>query len=59
MKKFVKHSITQTKDYACSSRYAKDIARNVVWGSVGILVAEFMRNVIVNYLDEKDWEGGL
>ena len=54
MKKFVKHSITQTKEYACSSGYAKDIARNAVWGSVGVLVAEFMKNVVVNYLNEKD-----
>jgi len=54
MKKFVKHSITQTKEYACSSGYAKDIARNAAWGTVIVLVVEFMKNVVVNYSNEED-----
>ena len=54
MNKFVKHSITQTKDYACSSEYAKDIARNTVMSSVGFLVAAFLKNVLMNYLNDED-----
>ena len=54
MNKIVKHSITQTKDYACSSDFAKDIAKNVVWASAGYLVGAFIKNVVMNYLDEKD-----
>ena len=54
MKKFVKHSITQTKDYACSSEYAKDIARNTVMSSVGFLVAAFLKNVLMNYLNDEE-----
>ena len=54
MNKFVKHSITQTKDYACSSEYAKNIARNVVGSSVGLLAAVFLKNVLMNYLNDED-----
>ena len=54
MNKFVKHSITQTKDYACSSEYAKNIAKNVVGSSVGLLVAVFLKNVLINYLNDED-----
>ena len=54
MNKFVKHSITQTKDYACSSEYAKNIAKNVVGSSVGLLVAVFLKNVLMNYLNDED-----
>ena len=45
MKNFVKHSITQTKDYACSSEYVKDIAKNAAWGTVAYLAVEFIKNV--------------
>ena len=54
MNKFVKHSITQTKDYACSSEYAKDIAKNAIGASVGCLVAVFLKNVLMNYLNDED-----
>ena len=54
MNKFVKQSITQTKDYACSSEYAKNIAKNVVGSSVGLLVAVFLKNVLMNYLNDED-----
>lgn len=54
MNKFVKHSITQTKDYACSSEYAKDIAKNAIGASVGCLVAVFLKNVLINYLNDED-----
>ena len=43
MKNFVKHSITQTKDYACSSEYVKDIAKNAAWASVGYLAGAFIK----------------
>lgn len=54
MNKIVKHSITQTKDYACSSDFAKDIAKNAVWASAGYLVGAFIKNVINNYINEED-----
>ena len=54
MNKFVKQSITQTKDYACSSEYAKDIAKNAIGASVGCLVAVFLKNVLMNYLNDED-----
>ena len=54
MKNFVKHSITQTKDYACSSEYVKDIAKNAAWASVGYLVGAFIKNIIMNYVNEED-----
>ena len=54
MNKFVKHSITQTKDYACSSEYAKEIAKSAIGSSVGILVAVFLKNVLMNYLNDED-----
>ena len=53
MNKFVKQSITQTKDYACSSEYAKDIAQSVVGASVTCLVAVFLKNVLMNYLNDE------
>ena len=54
MNKFVKNSITQTKDYACSSEYAKEIAKSAIGSSVGILVAVFLKNVLINYLNDED-----
>ena len=54
MKNFVKHSITQTKDYACSSEYVKDIAKNAAWSSVVCLAGAFLKNVIMNYIIEED-----
>ena len=54
MKNFVKHSITQTKDYACSSEYVKDIAKNAAWASVGYLAGAFIKNIIMNYVNEED-----
>ena len=54
MKNFVKHSITQTKDYACSSEYVKDIAKNAAWASVGYLAGTFIKNIIMNYVNEED-----
>ena len=53
MNKFVKQSITQTKDYACSSEYAKSIAKNAIGTSVGCLVAVFLKNVLMNYLNDE------
>ena len=54
MKNFVKHSITQTKDYACSSEYVKDIAKSAAWASVGYLVGAFINNIIMNYVNDED-----
>ena len=54
MNKIIKHSITQTKDYACSSDFAKDIAKNAALAAVGYLAGAFIKNVINNYLNEKD-----
>ena len=54
MKNFVKHSITQTKGYACSSEYVKDIAKSAAWASVGYLVGAFINNIIMNYVNEED-----
>lgn len=54
MKNFVKHSISQTKDYVCSSEYVKDIAKNAAWASVGYLAGAFIKNVIMNYINEED-----
>ena len=53
MNKFVKQSITQTKDYACSSEYAKSIAKSAIGTSVGCLVAVFLKNVLMNYLNDE------
>ena len=54
MNKFVKQSITQTKDYACSSEYAKDIAKSAIAGSVTCIVTVFLNNVLTNYLNDED-----
>ena len=54
MYKFFKHFITLTKDYSCSREYAKDIAKNAIGASVGCLVAVFLKNVLINYLNDED-----
>ena len=54
MNKIVKQSITQTKDYACSGEYVKDIAKYAARASVLYLAVAFIKNVINNYSNEKD-----
>ena len=54
MNKIVKHSITQTKDYACSGEWAKDVAKYAARASVIYIAVAFMKNVINNYINEED-----
>ena len=52
MNKNVKHAISQTKDYACSSKFGKDFAKNAAVGGIGLILATFVWNVIDNYIEE-------
>lgn len=54
MNKIVKHSINQTKDYACSGEWAKDVAKYAARASVMYIAVAFIKNVINNYINEED-----
>lgn len=53
MNKIVKHSISQTKDFACSSEFAKLFARQTVLVGIGLLLGEFVGHAIDNYTELK------
>ena len=48
MNKNVKHAISQTKDYACSSKFGKDFAKNAAVGGIGLILGTFILNVLDN-----------
>lgn len=52
MNKNVKHAISQTKDYACSSEFGKDFAKKAVLAGIGTLIGVFLANVVNNFTDE-------
>lgn len=46
MNKDVKHAISQTKDYACSSEFGKDFAKNAALTGIGLLAGRFILNLL-------------
>ena len=52
MNKNVKHAISQTKDYACSSEFGKDFAKQTALTGIGLIVAKFVWNVLDNITSE-------
>lgn len=52
MNKNVKHAITQTKDYACSSEFGKDFAKQTALTGIGIIIGKFIFHVLDNITSE-------
>lgn len=52
MNKNVKHAISQTKDYACSSKFGKDFAKQTALTGIGLILGTFILNVLDNITSE-------